>query len=122
MLNGVDWSHVFGRASHTIFYAIFARSMILDHQRIPTDSRFLSEIESVYFWFTKCVERDPKMNLNGILAQVTNNGETLFNLASLVSERVSNDILERNIDVNYLSTRMGYPNFTFASLTQTLFF
>ena len=94
--------------------------MVLDNKGIRTNSRVLSEIENAYFRFTKCVERDPKMDVNGILARVNNNGHTLFNCASVVSERVAKDILERNICVNYLTTRMAYPNFKYASLTQLL--
>ena len=84
------------------FHAIFMESMLLNNKGIRKNSTFLSEIENIYFRFTKWVERDPKVDLNGLLARFTNNGETLLTPAALVSARVAKDILERNICVNYL--------------------
>ena len=59
-------------------------------------------------------------NINAIIEQPTTTGETCFRIASDFSHSISQYILNRDIDVNFISTTFMTPWFSYGELTKQM--
>ena len=95
----IDWNYE-DKEEQTFFHAIFKMAAVIDQKIKIMNPNLRHEIEKVYFRFTKYVENNSQIDVNGILGHKDITGQTVFIHASTDSEKIAKDILLRNVNVN----------------------
>ena len=112
----IDWNY--RGADGTYFDVIFQRATDIITSRKMVNSNLQNEMEKTYFRFIEYVERSAQFDIKEVLGQSNRGGETVFLRAATLSEKISKDMLLRNVNVNYVDQVLNYPSFKNGNLTQ----
>ena len=82
----------------------------------PLFSNLMSKIEEIFFILISATKEHCKEEeIDRILESPDRSGQTVFGLASILSEKISGWILERDIDVAFVDNKWHTPQFYFES-------
>ena len=79
-----------------------------------------NEIESLFIYMLQLAERN-NLDMDRVINKTEENGQSLFDIASLYSEKVSLELITRNVKVNKIDNEFGTPLFR-VRLWQILYF
>ena len=114
-MHEVDFGYV-GWAGGTIYTICFQKLINARNRPKEELSKLVVEIERVFAFL---VEQGRKygFNVDTILEVPGASGNTCFLIASQYSEKISKDIIERDIKVNNVDLYMQVPDFQYSDLT-----
>ena len=92
------------------------QGIVADQKNHPLLENLMSRIEEFFFFLITAVRKHlNEEEINRILESLDDSGQTLFQMVSYLSEKISGWILDRNIDVAFVDHHWLTPQFIFES-------
>ena len=100
----------------SVFNILMQQGIVAEKKKHRLLRRLMSKIEETFFFLiSKAEEKMTEEEINRIIESPDHSGSTLFMGACLVSEKISEWILNRNIDVASVNDQWLTPQFIFES-------
>ena len=114
-LNLVDFSKT-NKNGRSIFGNLMDQGIVANQKNHPLFGNLMSRIKGIFFFLISAAEKHTdEEKIDRILESPDHGGQTVFLFASGLSEKISQWILDRNIDVAFVDDKWMTPKFRFAS-------